>query len=99
MRKPLEQYLSGVPLELVPMAGPGPFFEGRSSEVDALLFAKGFRKVVDEFLVIVVTSEMTVPAGTLDFKGSDLRVDFENRYVERTATQIEHRDRLLFLLV
>ena len=37
IEEPLGRYLSGVPLELVPMAGPRPFFEGRSPHVDALL--------------------------------------------------------------
>ena len=42
---------------------------------------------------------MPVAAARFDLKRADFRIDFEDGNVERTATQVEHGDRLFFFLV
>ena len=66
-------------------------------EVDALILLELLNEPVDDALVEVVTSQVSVTIGRLDLE--DPVAELENRDVVRASTEVEDRDLLLDLLV
>ena len=66
-------------------------------EIDALIFLELVNDPIDQTLVDVVAAEVGVAICRFDF--NDTLADFENRDVERTATEIVDGDRLILLFV
>ena len=66
-------------------------------EIDAVGLLELRRDPLDDPLIDVVAAEMGVAVGRLDL--DDALTDFEDRDVERAATEVVHRDGLVLLLV
>ena len=67
-------------------------------QIDVVVLAELFGDEVDDHLVEIVTPEVRVTVRGLHLEHA-VFADFQNRYVERAATQVEHGNLLVFLLV
>ena len=69
------------------------------TQINAGIFFEFVRDVVDQDFVKVVTTEVRVTTGADDFENfhSVIVVQFQNGYVEGTATQVKDDDLLFFL--
>ena len=66
-------------------------------EIDAVRVLELRHQPVDDALVPVVTTEVRVAGGRLHLE--DALAEVEDRHVERAATEVEHEDRLVVVLV
>ncbi len=68
-----------------------------ATEIDTLLFFELVRQPIHDALIEVVTAQVRVTIGGLDF--NDIVTDFQNRNIERATTEIVDGDCFIRLLI
>ena len=67
------------------------------AQIDALVLLELVSNPVDDALIEIIAAEVRIAIGRFHFENAIAQ--FEDRDIEGAATQVEHRDQLVFLLV